>query len=192
MVSICRCCHRSFEAFICFVCGQAVNDLDKRCHERFIHQGKHVSYGTFCPKCKQITKAPSPEMIDVFYYTTFTDWSNSEISTKLHRSERTVNWLKNNMVRRCLWCENPILPPDEMLLFLFLLVAKGKSQNDTAIILSKMLEVKVSRYRVRSTIEKCKKDYGIDPYTVQNPKAICQKLIYDVEVLLKEKRRFDP
>jgi len=131
-------------------------------------------------------------MIDVFYYTTFTDWSNSEIATKLRRSERTVNWLKNNMVHRCLWCENPILPPEEMLLFLFLLVAKAKSQNDTAIILSKMLEVKVSRYRVRSTIEKCKKDYGIDPYTVQNPKAICQKLIYDVEVLLKEKRRFDP
>jgi len=131
-------------------------------------------------------------MIDVFYYTTFTDWSNSEIAVKVRRNERTVNWLKNNMVRRCLWCENPILPPDEMLLFLFLLVAKAKTQNDTAIILSKMLGVKVSRSKVRTTIKKCKKDYGIDPYTAQNPKAICHKLIYDVEVLLKEKRRFDP
>ena len=54
MVSICRSCRRSFEAFICFVCGQAVDNFDKPCHERFVHRGKHVSYGTVCPKCKQI------------------------------------------------------------------------------------------------------------------------------------------
>ena len=102
-----------------------------------------------------------------------------------------MNWLKNNMVRRCLWCENPILPPDEMLLCLFLLKAKAKSQNDTAIILSKMLGVKVSRYKVRTTIEKCKKVYGIDPYTLRDPKPICQKIIYGLDELLKEKRKLD-
>jgi len=124
-------------------------------------------------------------MIAVFYYTTFfTDWSNSEIAMKLHRSERTVNWLKNNMVRRCLWCENLILPTDDILKLLFL-IAQGRSQNNTAIILSKIRGVKVSRSRVRSTIEKCKKDYGIDPYTVQNPQAICQKLIYDMELFIE-------
>ena len=191
MVLLCRSCRRPFEAFICFECGEAVRELDKRCHERFVHRGKHVSYGTVCPKCKNITKAPSPGMIAVFYYSKFMAWGSSEIAMMLRKEERTINWLKNNMIRKCLWCGKPILPPDDILKYL-MLIAQGRSQNDTAIILSKILPVKVSRAMVRSTIEKCKKDYGIDPYTLRDPKPIYQKLIYGLDDLLKEKRELDP
>jgi len=130
-------------------------------------------------------------MIEVFFYSRFTAWGSSEIATKMRKEERTINWLKNNMIRNCLWCGKPILPPDDTLKCLWL-IAQGRSQTDTAIILSKILPVKVSRSTVRTTIEKCKKLYGIDPYTLRDPKPICQKLIYDLDELLKEKRQIDP
>jgi len=125
-------------------------------------------------------------MIEVFFYSKFKAWSSGEIATKMRKEERTIKRLKNNMIRNCLWCGKPILPPDDTLKYL-MLIAQGRSQTDTAKILSHILPVKVTRSKVRTTIEKCKKVYGIEPYTLRGPKPI-KKIIYGLDELLKEKR----
>jgi len=113
-IAVCYRC-KSTVPFTCGLCRTEIRGRCIPCH-RAEHQGRYFPLVVECPRCGELTKAPSNTQIRVYILSEVFCLSNSKIVERLpYLAEDSIRSIKQAVPRLCNHCQDRIIPSPKML-----------------------------------------------------------------------------